>query len=220
MKAMILAAGRGERMRPKADATPKPLLTAGGKALVVHLIERLTANGLVDLVINHAWLGEQIEAALGDGSAFGARIAYSPETLGELETGGGIRQALPLLGDEPFLAVSADIWTDFPFASVARAPQGPAHLVMVDNPPYHPHGDFALDDRRVRSSGPSLLTFGNIGVYRPELFARHPPGRFGLGGLLRETMEHEHVSGEHYRGEWYNVGTPEDLAALDRRLTR
>ncbi len=220
MKVMILAAGRGERMRPRTDTTPKPLLTAGGKPLIVHLIERLTASGLVELVINHAWCGEQIEAALGDGSAFGASIAYSPEPLGALETGGGIRRALPLLGEAPFLAVSADIWTDYPFAELDRTPRGPAHVVMVDNPPYHRAGDFALADGRLRSSGPSCLTYGNIGVYRPELFARRPPGRFGLGEVLRQAMEREHVSGEHFRGEWYNVGTPEDLAALDRRLAR
>jgi MurNAc alpha-1-phosphate uridylyltransferase len=217
---MLLAAGRGERMRPLTDATPKPLLEAGGRTLVERLIERLAAAGFTELVINHAHLGHRIEAALGDGTRFGVRIAYSPEATA-LETAGGIANALPLLGGAPFAAINADLHTDFPFARLRDALRGDelAHLVLVDNPPHHPLGDFALADGRVRNAGPVMLTFSGIGVYRPALFAGIAPGaKAQLAPLLRRAADAEQVSGTRYRGRWVDVGTPERLAALDAAL--
>ncbi|HCU54534.1 MAG TPA: mannose-1-phosphate guanylyltransferase [Gammaproteobacteria bacterium] len=219
MKAMILAAGRGERMRPLTDHTPKPLLQAGGKALIEHLIEALAAAGFRELVINHAHLGERIEAALGDGGRYGVQIAWSREVEGALETGGGIHRALPLLGDAPFLAINGDIWTDYPFARLHRAPDRLAHLVLIDNPPHHPQGDFTLQNGLVRPEGGPRLTFSGIGLYRPELFQGCQPGKFPLAPLLRAAMHQDAVSGEHYQGNWMDVGTPERLAALDRDLS-
>ncbi len=218
MKAMILAAGRGERMRPLTDSTPKPLLRVAGRPLIEHHIAALREAGFRDLVINHAWLGEQIVAQLGDGSRLGVRIAYSAEPEGALETGGGIRQALPLLDGDAFLVVNGDIWTDFPYARLKQAPRGLAHLVLVDNPPHHPGGDFSLAHGRVSDGGGQALTFSGIGVYRPELFASHAPGRFALAPLLRAAMHDGQVSGEHYRGGWTDVGTPQRLEALERQL--
>jgi MurNAc alpha-1-phosphate uridylyltransferase len=220
MKAMLLAAGRGERMRPLTDATPKPLLEAGGRALVVRLIERLAQAGFTELVVNHAHLGHRIEAALGDGVRFGVRIRYSPESTA-LETAGGIAHALPLLGTEPFAAINADLHTDFPFASLRDALRGDdiAHLVLVDNPPHHPAGDFEFADGRVRNTGNRMLTFSGIGVYRSELFAGIAPGeKAQLAPLLRRAADAGRVSGEHFRGRWVDVGTPERLAALDAEL--
>ncbi|MTW22158.1 N-acetylmuramate alpha-1-phosphate uridylyltransferase MurU [Allochromatium palmeri] len=214
MKAMILAAGRGERMRPLTDHTPKPLLQAGGKPLIQHHIERLAAAGLRELVINHAHLGQQIEAALGDGSAFGVEIRYSPEAQA-LETGGGIFQALPLLGAEPFLVVNGDVWTDVDLGGLTISAGDLAHLVLVDNPPHNPEGDFALSDGRVRSEGRPRLTFSGIGLYRPELFDGQTPGAFPLAPLLRQAMANGRVGGRHHDGHWFDIGTPERLAALD-----
>jgi len=213
---MILAAGRGERMRPLTDTVPKPLLRIGGAALIEYLIRGLARAGFRDLVINHSYLGDAIEAALGDGGRYGVRIRYSPEPGGPLETGGGIRQALPLLGDV-FLVVNGDIWTDYPFERLARSPAGMAHLVLVDNPPHHPHGDFALRDGRLVPGEPAL-TFAGIGVYRAELFAECAPGRFPLAPLLRRAMEQQVATAEHYRGTWFDIGTPERLQALEARL--
>jgi MurNAc alpha-1-phosphate uridylyltransferase len=218
MKAMILAAGRGERMRPLTDHLPKPLLQVGGKALIAHLIERLVAGGFQDIVINHAYLGAKIEAALKDGSQFGARLRYSPEPAGALETGGGIRNALPLLHDGPFLVVNGDIWTDYPFQQLVRDPPGLAHLVLVTNPLHHGRGDFALQEGQVTNAGSPRLTFSGIGLYRPELFDGHSPGRFSLAPLLRQAAESGLVSGEHFRGEWLDIGTPERLQELEQRL--
>jgi len=211
---MILAAGRGERMRPLTDRVPKALLEVRGRPLVVHLIERLRVAGITRLVINHAWLGEQLVAALGDGAALGVAIRWSPEPPGALDTGGGIRNALPLLGERPFLACNADVWSDFDFARLPREPAGLAHLVLVDNPAHRPQGDFVLDGDRVRAEGAPRLTFAGIGVYRPALFAGHPRGRFPLAPLLRAAMSEGQVSGEHHRGRWCDAGTPERLAAL------
>jgi len=213
MKAMILAAGRGERMRPLTDDIPKPLLRVHEKALIEYHIEALQRAGVRALVINHAHLGAQIEAALGDGTRFGVRIRYCPEPPGALDTGGGIFNALPLFDDEPFIVVNGDIWTDFPFARLAP-PAGLAHLVLVDNPPQHPAGDFVLNDRRVDAEGGARLTFSGIGVYRPALFASCRPGRFPLAPLLRNAMRDAQVTGEHYRGLWMDVGTPERLAQI------
>jgi len=213
---MILAAGRGERMRPLTDTTPKPLLRIGGQTLIEHLVHALTRADITELVINHAHFGEQIEKALGDGSAYGASICYSPETDNVLETGGGIMNALPLLGAEPFLVVNGDIWTDFPFDCLPSQPEGLAHLVMVENPEHHPQGDFSLSQGQLSQQGPAMLTFSGIGVYRPELFADCSPGAFPLGPVLRKAMAAGKVSGEQYAGSWFDIGTPERLDAVNR----
>ena len=215
---MILAAGRGERMRPLTDSTPKPLLRIGGQTLIEHHVHALVAAGIRELVINHAWLGAQIERALGDGAAYGVHIRYSPEGETALETGGGIYRALPLLGDSPFIAVNADIWTDFPFARLPRDPDSLAYLVMVSNPPQHPHGDFSLSEGRLSRQGPNMLTFSGIGVYRPRLFAGCADGRFPLAPLLRTAMDAGTVSGEHYNGSWYDIGTPQRLAEVNESV--
>jgi MurNAc alpha-1-phosphate uridylyltransferase len=214
---MVLAAGRGERMRPLTDSLPKPLLEAGGKSLIVHLIESLAQGGFRELVINHAHLGRRIETALGDGARLGVRIAYSPEPEGALETAGGIRQALSMLGD-PFLVVNGDIWTDFPFAHAPRSIPGLAHLILVDNPVHHPAGDFGLKGGAVGVDDGARLTFSGIGVYRSALFAELPAGRLPLAPILRAAMANGQVTGEHYRGKWTDVGTPERLRALDETL--
>jgi MurNAc alpha-1-phosphate uridylyltransferase len=213
---MILAAGRGERMRPLTDTTPKPLLRIGGQTMIERHVHALARAGFTDLVINYAHLGEQIEKALGDGDAYGVEIAYSPETGGALETGGGIFNALPLLGSEPFLVVNSDIWTDYPFEQLPDRPEALAHLVMVDNPGQHPQGDFSLSMGQLSSKGPAMLTFSGIGVYRPELFSGCTAGAFPLAPLLRQAMEAGQASGEHYRGRWFDIGTPERLDAVNR----
>jgi MurNAc alpha-1-phosphate uridylyltransferase len=218
MKAMILAAGRGERMRPLTDTTPKPLLKVGGKALIEYTIESLVRAGFRELVINHAHLGAQIEAFLGDGARYGATIEWSREPHGALDTGGGIRQALPLLG-ERFVVVNADIWTDFPFARLHTVTAGLAHLVLVNNPPQHPEGDFRLNGERVEAEGTPKLTFSGIGLYRRDLFQSCPEGKFPLAPLLRAAMACGAVNGEHYTGLWQDIGTPERLAALDQKLS-
>lgn len=217
MKAMILAAGRGERMRPLTDRTPKPLLQVQGKPLIVRHIERLAAAGFTELVVNTAWLAGQLHEALGDGSAWGVRIAYSDEPEGALETGGGIHRALGLLGEGVFAVVNGDIWTDYPFARLLGGlrPGDLAHLVLVTNPEHHPQGDFALHDDRVQASGTPRHTFSGIGVYHPALFAGCEAGAFKLAPLLREAMRELRVSGEYYAGAWSDVGTPERLAGLD-----
>lgn len=215
---MILAAGRGERMRPLTDRVPKPLLPVAGKPLIEYHIAALARAGVESLVVNHAHLGEQIVAALGDGSRFGIPIVYSAEPPGALETGGGIARALPLLGSGPFLVVNGDIWTEYDFAGLMQSPPGLAHLVLVPNPPQHPTGDFVLDGERVAAGPGDSLTFSGIGLYRPELFAGSPAGAFPLAPLLRAAMVRGEVSGECYQGAWYDIGTPERLAGLDRQL--
>ncbi|MGD8615634.1 MAG: nucleotidyltransferase family protein [Gammaproteobacteria bacterium] len=218
MKVMILAAGRGERMRPLTDRVPKPLLEVAGKPLIRYHIEALRAAGFRELVINHAHLGRQIVECLGNGLDLGVHIQYSPEPPGALETGGGIRRALPLLGEGAFLVINGDIWTDYPYRDLPRAPGGLAHLVLVDNPEHHREGDFRLQGRRVVAEGEPRLTFTGIGVYRPELFAGAPRERFPLGAVLRTAIRAGQVSGEHYRGRWMDIGTPRRLAELDRQL--
>ncbi len=217
---MILAAGRGERMRPLTDHCPKPLLPVGGKPLIVRHIEALVAGGFTEIVINHAHLGKLIEQALGDGARFNAAIRYSPESPA-LETGGGIFNALPLLGEVPFLVINGDIWTDFPFRTLREPVPATdlARLVLVDNPPHHPGGDFALEQGRVAADGEPKLTFSGIGVYRPELFSGCRPGPFPLAPLLQTAMVRGRVSGIHYQGAWIDVGTPQRLRELDLRLT-
>lgn len=218
MKALILAAGRGERMRPLTDTTPKPLLMAGGRHLIEYHLAALVRAGITDIVINHAHFGERIEEVLGDGSRYGARIRYSAEGEQALETGGGIVKALPLLGDAPFAVVNADIWTDYPLGVLPRDPDGLAHLVLVDNPPHHAAGDFALHQSRVRNAGEGRLTFSGIGVYQCELFAACTPGKFPLAHVLRQAIDRDNVSGEHYHGRWMDIGTPQRLQALDQLL--
>lgn len=225
--ALILAAGRGERMRPLTDATPKPLLPVGGRALIEWQVERLRAGGFTELVVNHSHLGSAIEASLGDGARLGVRIRYSHEARA-LETAGGIVQALPLLGDGPFVVVSGDIHTDFDYASLAapmrRIAGDPArlaaHFVLVDNPPWHAEGDMGLRDGRVTREAPRL-TYGNIGVFHPAMFAGIAPGTWlKLFPWAYGFVDEGRVSGEHFRGAWDNIGTPAQLAELDRRLSR
>ncbi|TCK19318.1 MurNAc alpha-1-phosphate uridylyltransferase [Thiogranum longum] len=220
MKAMILAAGRGERMRPLTDRLPKPLLEVAGKPLIEYHVEALRDAGFFELVINHAWLGEQIMQHLGDGARFGVKIRYSPEPEGALETGGGIYNALPLLGDEAFLVVNGDIYTDFPYATLRHTPRQLAHLVLVDNPEHHPQGDFSLENGIVTGTGKGALTFSGIGLYRPELFRDQPAGAFPLAPLLREAIRCKKVTGEYYRGYWADVGTPRRLAELNEQSGR
>ncbi len=219
-KAMILAAGRGERMRPLSDAVPKVLLEVRGKSLIAWSIEALARSGIRDIVINHAHLGQMIEAALGDGRRFGVAIRYSREAEA-LETAGGIAQALPLLGDEPFVAVNGDLFCDFDFSGLigTALKQNLAHLVLVANPPHHPQGDFALNGTQVAEAGQSKLTFSGIGLYRPELFSSIRPGSKGqIASLLRAAMARGLVSGEVHRGIWHDVGTPTRLSALNERV--
>ena len=231
MKALIFAAGLGERMRPLTDTTPKPLLCAGGKPLIAWHLQRLAAIGVRDVVVNTSWLAAQFPATLGDGAAFGLRIRYSDEGPVPLETGGGMLQALAALGDAPFLAVNGDIWTDFDFARLPREPTGDAHLVMVDNPAHHPQGDFVLrGDGRLDEDSGTRLTFSGIGVYRPRLLhdwravigdapgADATPPRFRLAPLLRAAMRRGAASGEHHAGAWTDIGTPERLRLLDEAL--
>jgi MurNAc alpha-1-phosphate uridylyltransferase len=218
MKAMILAAGRGERMRPLTDHTPKPLLKVGGKPLIAWHLKRLAAAGFQDIVINHAHLGEQIESALGDGSQWGVRIQYSPEKIA-LETAGGIANAMPLLGNAPFLVVNGDVYTDIDFGTLKLVPPNLAHLVMVNNPPQHAAGDFALSSGKLSADGTEKLTFSGIGIYQPSLFASIVRGDAAkLAPLLKAAMAQGLVSGSHHRGAWHDIGTPERLQALDSQL--
>jgi MurNAc alpha-1-phosphate uridylyltransferase len=227
-KAMILAAGLGERMRPLTDHTPKPLLVAGGKPLIVWQIERLRTAGFVDLVINHAHLGQQIEDFLGDGVAYGVHIQYSREPE-PLETAGGIATARDLLGDAPFLVTNGDVYAEFDYArllpvlaEMTSTKHDLAHLVLVDNPPHHPEGDFVLQSGRVSAPPTHAIgkyTFSGIGCYQPSLFAGIVPGhKAKLAPLLKAAMLQDQVSGEHFSGRWEDVGTPARLEALDKEL--
>lgn len=248
MKALIFAAGLGERMRPLTDTTPKPLLLAGGKPLIEWHLQKLAAIGIREIVVNTSWLAGQFPSVLGDGGRWGIDLHFIYEGETPLETGGGMWNALPFLrdGDEAFIAVNGDVWTDYDFSLLPDEPKGDAHLVLVDNPPQHPLGDFVLrhlpsvgeDGRKpgegrigeVISDGSSKLTFSGIGVYRPSLFdhwrdiigdapgADETPSRFKLAPLLRAAMARGAVTGEHHRGRWTDVGTPERLAELDAKL--
>jgi len=231
MRALIFAAGKGERMRPLTEHTPKPLLQVGGKHLIEWHLEKLAAIGIEDVVVNTSWLADCFEPALGDGSRWGLHLHYSHEGAEPLETGGGMLQALPLLGDLPFLAVNGDIWTDFDFARLPREPDGLAHLVMVDNPAQHPYGDFSLNNSgKLHANDGKKLTFSGIGLYRPALLANwrevignravvaESPPRFKLAPLLSAAMDAGQISGEHHRGRWTDVGTPQRLVKLDHDL--
>ncbi len=220
MKAMILAAGRGERMRPLTDHLPKPLLSIADKPLIQYHIESLAAAGVTELVINHALMGEMIEERFGNGECFNMHISYSAELNRPLETGGGILQALPLLGAAPFIVVNADIWTSYDFSSLSEQPTGLAHLVMVNNPSHHPQGDFQLNGTRMRNDGDSKYTYSGIGVFRPSLFTDDHEGSFPLAPLLRDAMERDLVSGELFEGEWCDVGTPQRLQEVRHGLNR
>jgi MurNAc alpha-1-phosphate uridylyltransferase len=217
MRAMILAAGRGERMRPLTDTCPKPLLKVGAKCLIEYHIQNLVAAGFTDIVINHAYLGEQIERTLGTGQQYGAQLYYSPEATA-LETGGGIFNALPLLGNSPFLVVNGDVWCDYPFNKIADSLTGLAHLILINNPEHNLKGDFHLKYNKVYSKGTPCLTFSGIGVYHPDLFMNCTAGRFSLVPLLIKAMEMAKVTGEHYQGEWLDIGTPQRLEELNQRL--
>ena len=220
MKAFILAAGRGERMRPLTDHTPKPLLVAGGKPLIVWHLERLAAAGFREVVINHAHLGAQIEQALGDGARWGLHIRYSPEPPGALETAGGIATALPLLGDDPFLVVNGDIYCDFDFGRFSGSTATGAHLVMVANPAHHAGGDFSLDGERViYANGEQTLTYAGIGIFSPSFFAGvHPGTVMKLRPLLDAAIAAGTLTGERFTGRWVDVGTPQRLTELDQEL--
>ncbi|MDT0511780.1 MULTISPECIES: N-acetylmuramate alpha-1-phosphate uridylyltransferase MurU [unclassified Halomonas] len=219
MKAMILAAGLGTRMRPLTDHCPKPLLRVGSKPLIVHHLERLRAAGIREVVINVSYRAEQIIEALGDGSSCGVSIAWSREVT-PLETGGGIQRALPLLGNTPFLLVNGDVWCDLDPTTLPGLGDGDlARLVLVDNPAHHPGGDFHLDaDGRVLPQGEPRLTFSGISLLDPALVADEPPGAFALAPLLRRAMAADRVAGHHHRGQWVDVGTPERLRMLDEEL--
>jgi len=218
MRALIFAAGRGERMRPLTDATPKPLLQVGGKRLIEWHLENLTRAGVSEVVINTAHLAEQFAPALGDGARWGVRIIYSYEGAEPLETGGGMLRALALLGADPLIAVNGDIWTDFDFSTLPQNPHALAHLVLVDNPDHHLRGDFGLEDGFVFDE--PRLTFAGIGVYRPKLLAGRAPGKFGIVPILRAAMRDGKISGEHFRGAWWDIGTPHRLAEIDAYLAR
>jgi N-acetyl-alpha-D-muramate 1-phosphate uridylyltransferase len=224
---MILAAGRGERMRPLTDHTPKPLLKVGGKPLIVWHLERLAKAGFKEIVINHAHLGAQIESALGNGAAWGVSIAYSPENVA-LETAGGIANALHLLGDVPFLVVNGDIYTEIDFKNTAleaniHAGAGHAlksvYLVLVDNPPQHPNGDFAIENGKLQHVGKKMLTFSGVGVYHPDLFKEIVKGEPAkLAPLLRKAIDNKAATAQYYQGVWHDIGTPERLKSLDESL--
>jgi len=223
MRAMILAAGRGERMRPLTDHTPKPLLMVGGKPLIVWHLERLQKAGFGEIVINHAHLGAHIEAALGDGDRWGIRIQYSPETIA-LETAGGIANALPLLQadgheDAPFLVVNGDIFTEIDFATLRLVNVKLAHLVLVDNPAQHPQGDFAIENGYLSNMGDSMLTFSGVGIYHPRLFANIKQGEAAkLAPLIRLAVQTKQATASYYQGVWHDIGTPERLKAMNIAL--
>jgi len=218
MKTMLLAAGRGERMRPLTDHTPKPLLMVAGQPLIVRHIQRLAAAGFIEIVINLSWLGEQIATALGDGSRYGVAISYSREPWPALETGGGIFNALPLLGPAPFLLVNGDVFSDVDFAALRLAAHDLGQLVLVPNPQQHPQGDFGLEAGRIVEQGGQRLTYSGIALLRPELFAGAAAGRFPLLPWLNRAREAGRLGGQLHGGHWHDIGTPERLAQLDAEL--
>ena len=218
MKAMILAAGRGERMRPLTDTTPKPLLKINQHRLIEHHIFNLKTAGITELVINTAWLAEQIHQHLGDGFHYGVNIQYSDE--GEaLETGGGINKALPLLGDDYFLVVNGDVWCDYNFDALpSLQAEHLAHLVLVNNPEQHPGGDFSIDKGLLSNNDAEKKTYSGIGLFRPEFFSDQSEKRFPLAPLLREAADNQKITAELYTGDWYDIGTPERLQQLKDKI--
>ena len=219
MKAMILAAGRGNRMRPLTDTVPKPLLKVNGKSLIEYHLEKLYLSGIKDVVINHAWLGEQIELSLGDGSRFGLNITFSPEPEGGLETAGGIIKALPLLGENPFLVISADVFCDINFSSL-KLPEGSlAHLILVDNPGHNSTGDFSLLTNGLLKLKGDCLTYSGVGLFSPSLFANYPQGYLALREVFESAIMNNMISGEIHDGYWSDVGTPERLQKISKQFS-
>jgi len=223
MRAMILAAGRGERMRPLTDHCPKPLLKVGGKALIEYHLSALHRAGISEVIINLSHLGAQIQTTLGSGSKYGLKIRYSDEGDSALETAGGIQKALPLLGKEPFVVINGDIWCDFPLSSLHLGAGKLAQLVMVDNPAHNPNGDFwlhngQLSNEQTNPNSDPKLTFSGIGLYHPDLFQALPAGAAPLAPLLKTIMQQQQITGLHHSGEWLDIGTPQRLHDLDQRL--
>jgi len=219
MRALILCAGRGEGLRPLTDTTPKPLIRVAGETLLARHLSRLAAAGFKQVVVNTAHLAEQISDYIGDGSRWGLTIRLSHEPAGALETGGGMRNALPLLGPGPFVAINGDIWTDLDFAHLPTSLAGQAHLILVDNPPHNPKGDFGLAGQQVINQ-PASHTFSGIGVYHPVLLAHHQPGRFSVVPLLRRAIDAGQVSGQVMTGRWFDIGSHQRLALAESKLTR
>ena len=215
---MILAAGRGERMRPLTDTVPKPLLRIGDQSLIEYHLNHLASHGFREVIINVSYRGTQIRQALGDGQRYGIRISYSDEDGDALETGGGIFRALPLMGSAAFLVINADIYCDFAFNPLEMPANSLAHLILVDNPPQHPNGDFCLYGNTLSMGAGKRLTFSGIGYYRPELFDACVPGKFPLAPLLHRAIAKNRVSGKHHAGQWSDVGTPERLQLLIESL--
>ncbi|MBL4711802.1 MAG: nucleotidyltransferase family protein [Gammaproteobacteria bacterium] len=219
MKAMILAAGRGDRLRPLTDTTPKPLIKVAGKSLIEYHLKNLADAGFKEIVINTAWLAEKIHAELGNGENYNITIQYSDEDEA-LETAGGIIKALPLLGDEPFLVINGDIWCDFDFSDLAEInAKTLAHLILVKNPEHNAKGDFALQAGLIRNTGDDMHTYSGIGIYRAEFFQKYSPGRLPLGPIIREKSDDDLVSGQLYNGRWTDVGTVERLLLLEEELS-
>jgi MurNAc alpha-1-phosphate uridylyltransferase len=222
MKALVLAAGRGERMRPLTDKLPKPLLPVAGRPLIAYHLDALARAGIVDVVINLAWLGERLREAIGDGARYGLRIRYSDEGAQALETGGGIFNALPLLGADAFLVVNGDTWTNFDFRTLSLDPEvdgsALARIVLVKNPAHHAAGDFGLDGDLVVERDTDRLTYSGIGIYRPELFEGCQPGKFPLKPLLQRAIRAGKLLGEQFRGEWWDIGTADRLHSVDMWL--
>lgn len=213
MRGMILAAGRGTRMGQLTDDVPKPLLRVAGSYLIEHSIDKFVKLGIRDIVINVSYRAEQIKDAIGNGERYGVMIHYSHEEEA-LETGGGIFQALPLLGRDAFIVLSSDVISDYSLENLPKSPQSLAHLVLVDNPAFHPRGDFSLEGGRVIIDSANTLTYANIGVYRPELFVDCKPGKFRLGDVIKKAIARQQVTGEYFKGLWHNLGTPADLVQL------
>lgn len=216
MIAMILAAGRGERMRPLTDTVPKPLLEVAGKSLIVHQIEALGLAGIETIVINTGRLGDQIQYHLGTGECFGVSILYSEEGDEPLETAGGIVKALPLLGSEPFIVTNADIYTDFDYLTLPEQLDSNAHLVLIDNPPHNPEGDFALENGQLKNEGTQRLTYSGIGLYSPRFFKDCVLGKLPLAPLLRQSAQENRLSGQYFTGFWRDIGSPERLNEVNK----